>query len=118
MERSIHEDQGGYPVIKTRQGRITVPVGISVPLILKQKMIKYKEKDNEDINWSAVACAAFEKQIEGETDINEQIGRLGAKIAYGNPDAYNNADKKRKTICIQQGREMIDSVIKVMQGKL
>jgi len=45
----------------------TVPLNISVPLSLKKKMEKHQE-----INWSATACRAFQKQLQAQ-DLLDQF---------------------------------------------
>ncbi len=50
--------------MKRREG--TVPVNISVPLSLRKKMEKHPE-----INWSATACRAFERQLRAQEVLDE-----------------------------------------------
>jgi post-segregation antitoxin (ccd killing protein) len=51
-------------IMKRKEG--TVPLNISVPLSLKKRMEKHQE-----INWSATASRAFERQLQAQEALDE-----------------------------------------------
>jgi hypothetical protein len=50
--------------MKRKEG--TVPLNISVPVSLKKRM-----ENHQEINWSATACRAFERQLQAQEALDE-----------------------------------------------